>query len=96
MKRKRLHLQVEEREKQEATMRAVTVYRWDNGRRTKDPIGVVFEKRKTERASNYLDLLRLARRLFAVNAADAVHIIIDLSHPRRTFLPELTSTCSTG
>jgi hypothetical protein len=72
-------------------MRAVTVFRWDDARKTKDPVGVVFEKRKTERASNYLDLLRLARKLFAVNKADAVHIIIDLSHTRRTIPTELTS-----
>ena len=77
-------------------MRAVTVYRWDNGRKTKDPVGIVFEKRKTERASNHLDLLRLARRHFAVNAADSVHIIIDPSHPRRATLPIPASTCSTG
>jgi len=35
--------------------RAVPVYRVDHGRKTKDPIGVVFEKRKTERAANYYD-----------------------------------------
>ncbi|HEX2695805.1 MAG TPA: hypothetical protein VHP61_08610 [Acidobacteriota bacterium] len=77
-------------------MREITVYRWDGGRKTKDPIGVVFEKRKTERGSNYIDLLRLARRRFAVNAAGAVHIFIDLSHTRRTILPERTSNSSTG
>ena len=71
-------------------MQAITVYRWDNGRKIKDPIGVVFEKRKTERANNYLDLLRLARKLFGVNTSDAVHVIIDLSHTRRTILPERT------
>ena len=77
-------------------MRAITVYRWNDGRKTKDPIGVVFEKRKTERASNYLDLLRLARKLFAVNTADAVHVIIDLGHTREGCLPELTRECSAG
>lgn len=34
-------------------MREVTVYRVDYGRKTKDPIGTVLEKRKTERAHNY-------------------------------------------
>ena len=77
-------------------MREITVYRWDEGRKTKDPIGVVFEKRKKERGSNYIDLLRLARRRFAMNAATAVHIFIDLGHTRRTILPDLTSNCSTG
>ena len=77
-------------------MREVTVYRWDNVRNTKDPIGVVIEKRKTERGNNYLDLLRLARRRFSVQAGDAVHIIIDLGHTRRTILPELARDCSAG
>ena len=77
-------------------MRAVTVFRWDYGRKTKEPIGVVFEKRKTERIGNYMDLLRLARKLFAVNSADAVNIIIDLGHARRTIPAELASSCSAG
>ena len=75
-------------------MRAVAVYRMDYGRKTKDPVGVVMEKRKTERTNNYNDLLRLARRLFASDTADSVHIIIDVSHARRAYLPELTSDCS--
>ena len=77
-------------------MRAVTVFRWDYGRKTKEPIGVVFEKRKIERDGNYLDLLRLARKLFAVNSADAVNIIIDLGQTRRTIPTELASSCSAG
>ena len=77
-------------------MRAVTVYRVDYGRKTKDPIGAVLEKRKTERANNYNDLLRLARRLFALDTADAVHIVIDSSQARRAILPELPRDCSAG
>ena len=76
-------------------MRAVTVYRVDYGRKTKDPVGVVFEMRKTEHANNYNDLLRLARRLFAVDTAVSVHIVIDVSHARRTTLPG-RRTCSAG
>jgi len=77
-------------------MRAVTVYRLDYGRKTKEPIGVVLEKRKTERVNNYNDLLRLARRLFALNTADAVHIVIDVGQARREILLELTRDCSAG
>ena len=77
-------------------MRAVTVYRVDYGRKTKDPIGVVIEMRKTDRASNYNDLLRLARRLFALDTADALHIIIDVSQSRRAILPERARDCSVG
>ncbi|HQT97859.1 MAG TPA: hypothetical protein PK416_08285 [Thermodesulfobacteriota bacterium] len=79
---------------QEATMRAVPVYRVDYVGKTKEPIGVVFEKRKTERAANYSDLLRLARRLFAVDAADAVHIMIDMGESRRAIMSEVAGDCS--
>jgi len=77
-------------------MRAVPVYRVDHGRKSKEPIGVVFEKRKTERAANYYDLLRLARRLFAADTADAVRIVIDVSEVRRVIVPELARDCSAG
>jgi len=77
-------------------MRVVTVYRVDYRRKTKDPIRAVLEKRKTERAHNYHDLLRLARRLFALDMGDALHIVIDTGQPRRATLPELNSDCSAG
>jgi hypothetical protein len=77
-------------------MRAVTVYRVDYGRKTKDPIGAVLEKRKTERANNYNELLRLALRLFALDTVDAVHIVIDVNQARRTILPELNRDCTAG
>jgi hypothetical protein len=86
----------EGRGKQEETVRAVTVYRVDYGGRTKNPIGVVYENRKTERTNNHNDLLRLARRVFALNSVDTVHIVIDVSQARRTYLPELTRECSAG
>jgi hypothetical protein len=68
---------------EENTMRAVTVYRMDYGRKTKDPVGVVLEQRKTERTNNYNDLLRLAQRLFALDTADAVNIVIDVRQARQ-------------
>jgi hypothetical protein len=75
-------------------MRAITVYRVDYGRRTKEPIGVVMENRKTERTNNYNDLLRLARRLFANDTADSVHIVIDMGQARQAYLPERTRDIS--
>ena len=69
-------------------MQAVTVYRMDYGMRTKNPVGVVYENRKTERTNNYNDLLRLARRLFAFDTADSVHIVIDMRQARQAYLPE--------
>ncbi len=77
-------------------MRAVTVYRVDFGWKTKVPIGAVLEKRKTERANNNYDLLRLARRIFALDAADAANIIIDVNQARRVILPEQTRECLAG
>ena len=77
-------------------MRAITVYRVDYGRRTKETIGVVMENRKTERTNNYNDLLRLARRLFANDTADSVHIVIDMSQARKAYLPERTRDISAG
>ena len=77
-------------------MRAVTVYRVDYGRRTKEPIGVVMENRKTERTNNYNDLLRLARRLFALDTTDALHIVIEGSQARRAILPAPSFCSSSG
>ena len=77
-------------------MRAVTVYRVDYGRKTNVPISTLLEKRKTERAHNYHDLSRLARKLFALDTADALHIVIDVRHARETILPERTMDCSAG
>ena len=75
-------------------MRAVTVYRLkygsDNIYRTRHPIGSVLELRKNERVNNYNDLLRLARRLFASDTADSVHIVIDMSQARQAYKPERT------
>ena len=77
-------------------MRAVAVYRVDYGRKTKNQVGVVLEMRKSERTNNYNDLLRLARRLFASDTADSVHIIIDMSQARQAYLPERTRECTAG
>jgi len=62
--------------------------------KTKYPLGVVLEQRKTERVNNYNDLLRLARRTFALDTADANNIIIDVSQARRAYLPEQARDCS--
>jgi len=75
-------------------MRAVTVYRVDYARKTRYSVGVVLEQRKTERGNNYKDLLRLARSQFALETEDAVNIVIDVSHARRAYVPELTSDCA--
>ena len=81
-------------------MRAVTVYRLDDSSdfsyHTRHPVGSVMELRIYERVNNYKDLLRLARRHFALDTADANHVLIDVGQSRRAYLPEQTKDCSTG
>jgi hypothetical protein len=43
-----------------------------------------------------MDLLRLARRLFVLDAADAVRIVIDVDLARRAYLPGMTGNYATG
>ncbi len=64
------------------------------GYRTRHPIGSVLELRISERVNNYNDLLRLARRTFALDTADAVHVLIDVGQGRPAYLPELARECS--
>ncbi len=81
-------------------MRAVTVYRREDSSNssypTRHPIGSVLELRIYERVNNYKDLLRLARRLFASDTADAVHVLIDVGQGRQAYLPEPTRECPAG
>jgi len=95
-----LRLLVEERGKREATMRAVTVYRLDDSSNfsypTRHPIGSVLELRIYERGNNHDDLLRLARRSFALDTADALHIVIDVRPARVAILPDRTRACAAG
>ena len=81
-------------------MRAVTVYRLDDisnfSYHTRHPIGSVLEMRIHERVNNYTDLLRLARRIFALDTADAVHVLIDVGQGRHACLPDPTRDCSVG
>jgi len=75
-------------------MRAVTVYRLDydsnTGYRARHPIGAVLELRNYERVDNNKELLRMARRLFALDSEDAVRIVIDVDPTRRAYLPEMS------
>lgn len=67
-------------------MRAITVYRVDYARRTRSPIGWVMERRKAVRNDNYLGLLRLARKEYALSPEDAFYITIDGKEARRTWV----------
>jgi hypothetical protein len=81
-------------------MRAVTVYRLDydsnTGYRARQPIGTVLELRRYERVDNNNALLRMARRLFASDAADAGRIVIDMDPAWRANLSEVTEKRAAG
>jgi hypothetical protein len=64
-------------------MRAVTVYRVDYAKKTKVPIGEVWERRKKDRGGNLLGLLRLARKIYGTTPEDAIHVAIDNREARR-------------
>jgi hypothetical protein len=46
--------------------------------------------------NNYKDLLRLVRRIFGLETADAVHVLIDVGQGRQAYLPERARDCSAG
>ena len=81
-------------------MRAVTVYRLDDSNNfsyhTRHPIGSVLELRLYERGNNYKDLLRLARRLFALDMEDAIHIVIDVRQARQAYILERVMDFAAG
>jgi hypothetical protein len=56
-----------------------------------EPERTVLELRIFIRKNNYKDLLRLARRLFALDTADAVHVLIDVGQGRQAYLPDRNS-----
>lgn len=58
-------------------MKSVTVYRVDYQKRKREPIGTIIERRNKERGDNILGLLRVARKMYAKNLEDALHIAID-------------------
>lgn len=53
------------------------VYQVDYVRKTKIPIGVVEERRESDRPGNETGLLHLARRKFAASADEAFRIIVN-------------------
>lgn len=68
-------------------MRSVTVYRVDYVKKTRVPIGEVWERRKTDRGGNLLGLLRLARKIYGTGPEAALHIAVDNREARRAWMP---------
>jgi len=58
-------------------MKRLTVYRVDRENRTKTPIGTVVERRKGERGSNLVGLLRTAREIFIASPGEQLQVQAD-------------------
>jgi hypothetical protein len=58
------------------TMVHVMVYRVDNEKASKTPIGSVRERRNRERGDNLVGLLRLAKRTYASSPKDMLRISV--------------------
>jgi hypothetical protein len=59
------------------TMKTVKVYQVDYVRKTKRPIGIVEERRNSDRPGNGTGLLHRARRKFAASADEAFRTIVN-------------------
>lgn len=64
-------------------MKLVTVYRVDYVRKTRVPIGWVEERRRSDRGSNLLGLIRLARSIYGTGDEDSIYITVDGKQARR-------------
>ena len=58
-------------------MKTVQVYQVDYVRKSRRPIGVIEERRESDRPDNEAGLLRLARRKFAGSPDEAFRIIVN-------------------
>jgi len=58
-------------------VKTVNVYQVDYVRKTRKPVGVIEERRKSDRPGNETGLLQLARRKFAASADEAFRIIVN-------------------
>lgn len=57
-------------------MNTVMVYRLDQETKTKIPLGVLVDRRKSDRGDNVIGMLRLARREFAESERESSCIFI--------------------
>ena len=57
-------------------MNAYTVYHYDFNRKVREPVGMVLERRKLDRGSNFDGLLKLAKKIYPPPPDS--HIVISL------------------
>ncbi len=55
-------------------MKRHTVYRLDRDKKTRVPVGTILERRKGERGSNLVGILRIARKTFVSSPDDSLQI----------------------
>lgn len=55
-------------------MKRHTVYRLDPEKKTRVPVGTILERRKGERGSNLVGILRVARKTFVSSPEDSLQI----------------------
>jgi hypothetical protein len=56
-------------------MKAYTVYKVDYVRHVREPVGMVMERRRTDRGNNIEGLLKLAQKIYSDSSLDS-HISI--------------------
>jgi len=56
-------------------MKVYTVYRYDFNRHMREPLGLVFERRKKDRGNNIEGLTKLARKLYPTPLLDMHYVI---------------------
>jgi len=57
-------------------MQTVMVYRLDNETKAKVPLGVLIDRRKSDRGDNVIGMLRMARKEFAETERESANIFI--------------------
>ena len=56
-------------------MKAYTVYRYDYFRHSRDPVGMVLERRTKDRGNNIEGLTILAKKLYSTPVLD-IHVVL--------------------
>ncbi|OGP81358.1 MAG: hypothetical protein A2Z13_06430 [Deltaproteobacteria bacterium RBG_16_64_85] len=64
------------KEPERRPLKTIMVYRMDIKNMRKEPIGILIERRKSERENNAVGMLRLARKKFAKTEEESKRIVI--------------------
>ena len=53
-------------------MKVYTVFHFDAIRRVREPVGIVFERRKLERGNNFEGIMKVARKFYPAPSPETV------------------------